>query len=311
MTVEKRIVAGKLKSAPKELKSVVVYWIKQGIEIFRVDNPHTKPVPFWEWLLSEIKLDYPNVIFLAEAFTRPKVMASLAKSGFTQSYTYFTWRISKQELIEYMEELTNSDLRNYFRPNFWPNTPDILPIQLQTDGENAFINRYALAATLSSSYGIYGPMYEFFENKGIKGKEEYFNSEKFEIKRHSWKKVTRMTEIITLVNKARNENPALQNTWNIRFCTIENEQLIAYLKTTDDRSNIILVVVNLDTYNRQSGFVQLPLEFLKLDNKINIKVSDLVTGDTHTWAEEWNYVELDPNAVPFHLFKLEIKNSNL
>ena len=294
-----------------ELKSVILFWIDQGVTIFRVDNPHTKPIPFWQWAIAEVNKEYPYVIFLAEAFTRPKVMASLAKIGFQQGYTYFTWRVNKEEITDYMKELVYGPSRNYFRPNFWPNTPDILPYHLQNQGENSFMLRFALAATLSSSYGMYGPSYEFLENAPVEGKEEYFNSEKYKIRHYDWKKTSRMTDIISLVNKARKENAALQSTWNIQFCAIENSNLIAYLKTTDDLSNIILVVVTLDPYSNQQGFVQLPKKHLKLNDKINVKLTDLITEEKYTWTQEWNYVELNPYKLPFHLFKLEIHESNL
>jgi starch synthase (maltosyl-transferring) len=292
-----------------ELKSVITYWIEQGVTIFRVDNPHTKPIAFWEWVIHEVNKEYPDIIFLSEAFTRPKVMASLAKIGFTQSYTYFTWRVSKQELTEYMNELVYGPSRNFFRPNFWPNTPDILPYHLQYQGENIFIIRLALAATLSSNYGIYGPAYEWHDNVPMQGKEEYFNSEKYEIKRHDWKKTNRMTDIITMVNAARKNNPALQSTWNLQFCPIENPNLLAYLKATDDLSNIILVTVNLDPHNRQSGYVQLPLDRLGINGGVNVKVRDLMTEEHYTWTQEWNYIELDPFKMPFHLFLLEVHES--
>lgn len=292
-----------------ELKSVITYWIEQGVTIFRVDNPHTKPISFWEWAIHEVNKEHPDIIFLSEAFTRPKVMASLAKIGFTQSYTYFTWRLSKQELTEYMNELVLGPSRNYFRPNFWPNTPDILPYHLQYQGENIFIIRLALAATLSSNYGIYGPAYEWHDNIPMQGKEEYFNSEKYEVKQHDWKKTNRMTDIITIVNAARKNNAALQSTWNLQFCAIENPNLLAYLKATDDLSNIILTIVNLDAQSRQSGYVQLPLPKLNIAGGVNVKVHDLVTDEHYTWTQEWNYVELDPYKMPFHLFKIEVHES--
>jgi starch synthase (maltosyl-transferring) len=295
----------------EELRSVIFYWIDQGVKIFRVDNPHTKPIPFWEWVIAEVNKKHDDIIFLSEAFTRPKIMASLAKVGFTQSYTYFTWRISKYELTEYMNELVNGPSRNYFRPNFWPNTPDILPYHLQYQGENIFIIRFALAATLASNYGMYGPVYEFYENIPVQGKEEYFNSEKYEIRQYDWKKTNRMTDIISLVNRVRHEHPALQSTWNMQFCAIENPNIIAYLKATDDLSDIILVVVNLDPHNRQSGFVQIPRDRLKLSDRINLKLHDLITDDYYTWTQEWNYVDLDPYKMPFHLFKLESHESHL
>lgn len=294
-----------------ELKSVIVYWIEQGVTIFRVDNPHTKPFRFWEWAIAEVNKKYPDIIFLAEAFTRPKVMSALAKLGFTQSYTYFTWRVTKQEIIDYMTELTQGPSRNYFRPNFWPNTPDILPWHLQRQGQNQFIIRFALASTLSSNYGMYGPVYEFCENQPVEGKEEYFHSEKYEIKHYDWRKSNRMTDIITLVNKARKDNPALQSTWNLQFCAVENGNLLAYLKMTDDLSNMILVVVNLDPHQRQSGYVQLPLHRLGIGRMINVKLHDLITSEDYTWTQEWNYVELEPNKMPFHLFRVEVHASQM
>jgi starch synthase (maltosyl-transferring) len=292
-----------------ELKSVITYWIDQGVKIFRVDNPHTKPIAFWEWAIHEVNKEYPDITFLSEAFTRPKVMASLAKVGFTQSYTYFTWRTSKQELIEYMTELVYGPFRNYFRPNFWPNTPDILPFHLQHQGENIFIIRLALAATLSSNYGIYGPAYEWHDNTPVPGREEYYNSEKYEIKHHDWKKTNRMTDIISMINQARKNNAALQSTWNVQFCQIENPNLLAYVKATDDLSSIVLTVVNLDSEKRQSGFVQLPLHRLKINGGVNVKLHDLITDEHYTWTQEWNYVELDPYKMPFHIFKLEVHES--
>jgi starch synthase (maltosyl-transferring) len=295
----------------EELKSVFMYWIEQGVMIFRVDNPHTKPILFWKWVIEEVQKQYPDVIFLSEAFTRPKIMASLAKVGFTQSYTYFTWRVSKQEIMDYVNDLVYGPSRNYFRPNFWPNTPDILPYHLQNQNENSFILRFALAATLSSNYGVYGPSYEFYENTPIDGKEEYYNSEKYEIRHYDWKRTNRMTDIMSLINKARKENQALHSTWNIQFCHIENQNLIAYLKATEDLSNIILVVVNLDPHSRHQGYVQLPRARLKLGDKINVKLHDLITDEHFTWTQEWNYVDLNPHKMPFHLFKLSIHQSNM
>jgi starch synthase (maltosyl-transferring) len=295
----------------QELKSVITFWIDQGVNIFRVDNPHTKPIPFWQWAIAEVNKEYEDVIFLAEAFTKPKVMASLGKIGYTQSYTYFTWRVYKQEIVEYMNELVFGPSRNYFRPNFWPNTPDILPFHLQYQGENIFIIRLALAATLSSNYGIYGPAYEFYDNVPMQGKEEYYNSEKYEVKLHDWKRTNRMIDIIAMINKARQEHAALQSTWNMQFCAIENGNLLAYVKATDDLTSVILMIVNLDPSGRQSGFVQLPKDRLKLGDHINVKVHDLITDEHYTWTQEWNYVELDPYKMPFHLFKVEIHESYL
>lgn len=293
----------------KELKSVFEYWIDQGVTIFRVDNPHTKPIIFWQWVIAEINKKHEDIIFLSEAFTRPKIMASLGKAGFTQSYTYFTWRVSKEEITTYMEELVNSPSRNFFRPNFWPNTPDILPFHLQHQGENIFIIRLAMAATLSSSYGIYGPTYEFYDNVPVPGREEYMDSEKYEIKKHDWKRTNRMTDILCIINKARKLHAALQSTWNLHFCNIGQPDLLAYLKVTDDLSDIILVIVNMDPHHGHSGFVQIPKSVLRLKDQINLKLHDLITDEHYTWTQEWNYVELDPFKMPFHLFKVEIHES--
>lgn len=294
-----------------ELLSVILYWVDQGVTIFRVDNPHTKPIPFWEWAIAETHKLHPDVIFLSEAFTRPRIMASLGKSGFTQSYTYFTWRVTKEELTGYMNELVSGPSRNYFRPNFWPNTPDILPYHLQHRNENIFILRLALAATLSSNYGVYGPVYEFYDTIPVQGREEYYDSEKYEIKKHDWKRTNRMTDIITIVNKARNEHPALQSTWNIHFCEISDPNLIAYIKVMDDLSDMILTIVNLDPHNKHAGYLQLPKALLKLEDKINIKLNDIMTNESYTWTQEWNYVELDPYKLPFHLFTVAIHESNM
>lgn len=294
-----------------ELLEVILFWVDQGVKIFRVDNPHTKPILFWEWAIAETNKLHPDIIFLSEAFTRPKVMASLAKSGFTQSYTYFTWRVSKAEITDYMHELVHGSSRNYFRPNFWPNTPDILPYHLQHQGENIFILRLALAATLSSNYGMYGPAYEFCDNVPVQAKEEYYNSEKYEIKKHDWKRTNRMTDIITRINKTRHEHIALQSTWNIHFCEVSDANLIAYCKVTDDLSDIILTVVNLDPNHTHAGYLQLPKNILKLSDRINIKLQDTITDEQYTWTQEWNFVELNPNKLPFHLFSLTIHESNM
>jgi len=299
------------KSLWEELRSVFFYWIDQGIRVFRIDNPHTKPIPFWQWVIAEVHNKDPDIIFLSEAFTRPKIMASLAKVGFTQSYTYFTWRVTKQEIIEYMNELVNTASRNFFRPNFWPTTPDILPYHLHHKNENTFILRFALAATLSSNYGIYGAAYEFCDSIPFQGKEEFDNSEKYEIRHYEWKRTNRMTDIMTLLNKARKDNKALQSTWNIQFCNIENNNILAYLKCTDDLSSIILVVVNLNANGNESGFIQLPKSKLKLADKINVKLHDLITNEHFTWTQEWNYIQINPDKMPFNLFKISIEESNM
>lgn len=294
-----------------ELLSVILFWIENGIRIFRVDNPHTKPLPFWEWAIAETHKLHPDTIFLSEAFTRPKIMDYLAKAGFTQSYTYFTWRVSKDEIVAYMNELVHGASRNYFRPNFWPTTPDILPFHLQHKDENSFIIRFALAATLSSNYGIYGPAFEFCDNKPTDGKEEFAESEKYEIKKYDWKRTNRLTDIISIINKTRNEHKALQTTWNLHFCEVQNPNLIGFLKISDDRSDCLLIVVNLDPQHTQSGYLQLPKSILKLEGKINIKLHDVMTNERYTWTQEWNYVDLNPQKIPFHLFELTIHESNM
>ncbi len=248
----------------QELKSVFDYWIEQGVLIFRVDNPHTKAFPFWEWCIKELRTAHPDVIFLAEAFTRPRVMQRLAKIGYTQSYTYFSWRNTPYELQEYMVELTQGPMREYFRPNFWPNTPDILTPALVYGGEPAHLMRVILAATLSSNYGLYGPVYELGVNDPYPGKEEYIDSEKYEVKHWDWDAETRTREVITLLNKFRKENPALQTTYNVHFADSENDQLLCYGKHDEASGNVVLVAVNMDPYNTQSGHVRWPLQDLGL-----------------------------------------------
>ena len=231
----------------EEMKSVFLYWMEQGVRVFRVDNPHTKPFPFWEWLITEVHAVDPGVILLSESFTRPKIMYELAKLGFTQSYTYFAWRSNKWELTEYFSELTRPPVVDFFRPNAWPNTPDILTDQLQHGGRPAFMSRLVLAATLSSNYGIYGPAFELMEHVAREsGSEEYLNSEKYEVKHWDLDRPDSLRDLIALVNRARRENPALQSNWGLRFHDIDNGQLIAYSKSTDDARNVVITVVNLD-----------------------------------------------------------------
>jgi starch synthase (maltosyl-transferring) len=288
----------------EELKSIVLFWIERGVRIFRVDNPHTKPFSFWEWLIGGIKKEYPEVIFLSEAFTRPKVMYRLAKLGFTQSYTYFTWRNTKGELIEYLTELTQTEVGEYFRPNFWPNTPDILPEHLQYGGRSAFMMRLILAATLSSNYGIYGPAFELCVHEALPGKEEYLNSEKYEIKQWNRNIPGNLKDFITRVNRIRRENPALQTTWNLRFYEVDNDTLLFYGKATHDLSNIILMVVNLDPFHTQTGRVRVPIEELGLDAHQPYMVHDLLSDDKYIWQGERNYIELNPQVLPANIFRV-------
>lgn len=291
----------------EELKSVILYWCEAGVSIFRVDNPHTKPFRFWEWVIAEVQKEYPDAMFLSEAFTRPKIMAELAKGGFTQSYTYFTWRTTRKEMEEYLTELTQTDLREFMRPNFWPNTPDILPYELWGADSNAFALRYVLAATLSSNYGLYGPAYEFLENTGNDdtGKDEYFNSEKYEIRHYDWSARNRITDLYTAINRIRRENKALQSTWNIHFTRTDNDLLMSYIKVIDDLSNIIWCIANFDTQHKQSGYVEVPKKLLDITGHVKLKVTDLLTNESYFWFEDWNYVELNPSQYPIHIFRVE------
>ncbi len=288
----------------RELKSVFDYWTGKGVRIFRVDNPHTKSFRFWQWCIESIREEHPEVIFLSEAFTRPKKMYHLAKAGFTQSYTYFTWRNTKKELTEYMTELTREECREFFRPNFWPNTPDILPEYLQYGGKPAFITRLVLAGTLSSNYGIYGPAYDLCRADAVSGKEEYLNSEKYEIKDWDFEARGNIRHVIRSLNRIRRENEALHTTNNIEFLNIGNDNILAYIKCTSDLSNIMLMVVNLDPYNTQSGQVEVPLKDIGIDEEQPFLVHDLFGKGKYIWQGSWNYVELNPYVLPCHIFRL-------
>lgn len=288
-----------------ELRSVMLYWIEQGVNIFRVDNPHTKPFGFWEWAIQTIRQEHPDVIFLAEAFTKPRVMERLGKIGFTQSYTYFTWRNTKEEITEYLTELTQTDMRDYYRPNFWPNTPDILPEIIQNGGGQSAIQKVILAGTLSSSYGLYGPVYEYGVNEPVPGREEYLYSEKYEIKHWDWNMETRTRDVITLLNRIRNDNPALQTTWNIHFGKTDNDQIICYAKTDDEQKNILIMAVNLDPYHTQDGYIQVPLHKIGLSYDHPYTVYDLLSDEKYQWQGEWNYVKLNPHMMPAHIFLVQ------
>jgi len=270
-----------------------------------VDNPHTKTFPFWEWCLGALKQRDPGLIFLAEAFTRPKVMFNLAKLGFTQSYNYFPWRNTKDELESYLTELTRTEVSDFLRPNLWPNTPDILTQFLQTDGRAGFAIRFVLAATLGASYGVYGPAFELCENVARgPGEEEYLNSEKYEVKRWDIKSPQSLEELIVRVNQIRRDNPALQSNSNLRFHRTDNPELIAYTKATDDKSNIILVVVNLSPHYRHSGWLELPMAEFALESARAYQVHDLLTDTRYLWKGGRNYVELNPLFTPAHIFQL-------
>ena len=288
-----------------ELKSVVLFWIDQGVRIFRVDNPHTKPFPFWEWLIAEIRRDFPEVIFLSEAFTRPKVMYRLAKLGFTQSYTYFAWRNTKAEITQYFQELTQTQVKEFFRPNLWPNTPDILTEYLQTGGRTAFMIRLVLAATVGASYGIYGPAFELclHEPKEI-GSEDYLDSEKYEIKAWNRDDPSSLKDFIARVNRIRKENPALQRNDSLRFHESDSDQVLCFSKHTPDFSNVIFVVVNLDPHYTHGSWVHFPVEELGLDLRQGFQVHDLLSDARFLWHGSRNYLEMDPSASPAFVFRL-------
>ncbi|WP_342644354.1 alpha-1,4-glucan--maltose-1-phosphate maltosyltransferase [Mucilaginibacter sp. CSA2-8R] len=289
----------------QELKSVIDYWVDAGIRVFRIDNPHTKAFGFWQWMIGEVRAKTPEVIFLAEAFTRPRIMERLGKGGFNQSYSYFTWRNTKQEIEEYMTELTQTEMRYYYRANFWPNTPDILPPALINGGDNAHVMRVILAGTLSSNYGLYGPVYEFGINAPHGVKEEYVDNEKYEIKHWDWNQYTRIGEIITRLNRIRHQNAALQTTWNIQFADTSNQQIICYIKTDKATDNNLIIAVNLDAFATQGAHVRIPLPEFNIGYDEPYQVTDLLSGSSYRWVGDYNYVELNPYQMPAHIFKVQ------
>jgi len=289
----------------RELKSVVEFWIAEGVRVFRVDNPHTKPFAFWEWLIGEVKAAHPQVIFLSEAFTRPKVMHRLAKLGFTQSYTYFAWRNTKQELIEYFTELARSDSREYFRPNLWPNTPDILTEYLQYTGRPGFMLRAALAATLGASWGIYGPAFELMEHEPREpGSEEYLDSEKYQQRHWDLDRSDSLKAYLALLNRVRRENPALQSDWSLRFHRVDNEALLCWSKCSEDGADCVLCVANLDVHHPQSGWLELDLDALGVEAARPFQAHDLLSGARFLWQGPRNFVALDPSQGPAHVLRL-------
>ncbi len=288
----------------QELLEVTLYWCEAGVRIFRVDNPHTKPYRFWEFIIRETNARYPDVVFLAEAFTRPAIMAELAKRGFQQSYTYFTWRNTPAEMREYLEELTTTELGDFMQPNFWPNTPDILAYEMMGANENQFVKRLLLAATLSSSYGVYGPSYELMENRGnTNGKEEYYDSEKYMARHYDWSYRNRITDTYKRINAIRKEHAALQQTNNIVFTDTNNPNLLSYVKYSEDRSSIIWTIVNFDQHNVQDGYCAVPKDII---GKTGFQVADLLTGATYWWNADANYVRLDPGYWPAHVLEVKL-----
>jgi len=294
------------------LHGVVEFWIGHGVRMFRVDNPHTKPLRFWEWLLATVRADHPEVIMLAEAFTRPRIMEHLAKVGFSQSYTYFTWRNSARELEEYLTELTRTPVADYFRPNFWPNTPDILHEFLQSGGRPAFMARLILAATLGASYGIYGPAFELLEHESCQpGSEEYLDSEKYEVRHWDLERPDSLADLLSRVNAIRHAHPALHQDRSLRFHGVDNDQLLVYSKTAGSTpggagfDDTVLVAVNVDPRAAQGGTIALDLAALRLERAETFVVHDLLTGARYDWAGPQNYIRLDPEVVPAHIFHVE------
>ena len=288
----------------EELKSVVFFWMDQGVLIFRVDNPHTKPFLFWEWLIAQAKEKSPEVIFLAEAFTRPKIMYRLAKLGFSQSYSYFAWRSSKEDLTAYLTDLTRSDAREFLRPNFWPNTPDILTDYLQHGGRGAFAIRVLLAATLSSNYGIYGPPFELCLGEAVPDSEEYLHAEKYELRRWERDAEGNIKQFIALLNRIRRENPALQSTCNLEFYETDNDSVLFFGKIDKDRKGSLLIAVNLDPFRAHSAKLRVPLALFGIAPGRSYLVSDLLSQDNFLWQGEWNGVHLDPNLSPARILRI-------
>ena len=288
-----------------ELKSVFEYWIAQGVRIFRVDNPHTKSLAFWEWVIAEVKRAQPDVIFLAEAFTRPKVMYRLAKAGFTQSYNYFPWRNSKREIQTYFTEITSRPVCEFFRANLWPNTPDILPEYLQYGGRPAFMVRLVLAATLGASYGIYGPAFELMEDRAREqGSEEYLDSEKYQIRGWDRDRPSSLKDFITRVNRIRRENPPLQSDLGLAFHQTDNDMLLAYSKSNGNGTESVLVVANVDPHYTQAGWVTIDLRSLGLPAETTFQMDDLLSGARFLWRGPRNFVSLDPQHTPAHIFRV-------
>lgn len=287
----------------KEMRDVIAFWCRLDVRTFRVDNPHTKPVSFWEYLIAEIHEDFPDAVFLSEAFTRPKMMQTLAKAGFTQSYTYFTWRNSKYELTEYLTELTQTEMKDYFRANFFTNTPDILPVMLQQSGRPGFMIRAALAATLSPVYGIYSG-FELCEATPMPGKEEYLDSEKYQFKGRNWDAPGNIKDYITRLNAIRRENRAMQEYANLQFQPAENDNILFFSKTTSAAEDLILVAISVDPYNAQTAFVHVPLAALNIGEKETYQVEDLLTGERFSWTGARNFISLNPHTRPAHIFRI-------
>jgi starch synthase (maltosyl-transferring) len=287
----------------EEMRRVILLWVDQGVRIFRVDNPHTKPIPFWEWLIDEVHQQHPDVIFLSEAFTRPKMMKTLAKAGFTQSYSYFTWRNFKQEIVEYFSELTQSEMKEYYRGNLFPNTPDILPKLLQEGGRPAFKMRLALAATLSSVYGMYSG-FELCEATPVPGKEEYLNSEKYEYKVWDWDRPGNIVDFVGTINRIRRKNLALHEYDNLRFYWADDDNVLCYGKMTPDKSNIIIVAVNLDPFHAHETQIHFPIEDFDIAKDEQYRVEELISSESFIWTGGSQRIRLDPLVEPARFFSI-------
>jgi starch synthase (maltosyl-transferring) len=290
-----------------ELRGVFLTWIERGVRIFRVDNPHTKPIPFWQWCLGSIKAAYPDVVFLAEAFTRPKLMYALAKAGFSQSYTYFTWRTSKAEIEAYLREITRGEVAEFFRPNFWPNTPDILPEHLQFGNRATYLARAVLAATLSPSWGIYGPVFELMEHEARPGSEEYLDNEKYQLRAWNLRDPQSLAPVLRRLNRIRRESPSLQRMTGLAFHATDNEYVICYSKRSPDDSDVVLVVVNLDPVHRHSTWITLDHAALGADPNAPLQTHDLIGDARFLWHGPRAFVDLDPAVMPAHVLRVHRK----
>jgi starch synthase (maltosyl-transferring) len=299
--------AGAVPSLWLELRDVILRWVEQGVKLFRIDNPHTKPFPFWEWLIADIRRDHPDVAFLAEAFTRPKIMYRLAKIGFSQSYTYFTWRNEKREMAEYITELTETAAKDFFRPHFFVNTPDINPDFLQNAPRPAYLIRAALATTLSGLWGMYNG-FELCEGRPDAKRKEYADSEKYEIRAWDWHRPGNIIREISILNRIRRDNPALHSHLNVSFLNAGNDKILFYEKFTPGRENVLLVAVSLDPHNIQEADVELPLWKFGLPDHGALAVEDLVRQNRFTWAGKYQRIRCDPGELPFSIWRIAPKD---
>ena len=281
-----------------------VFWCERGVRVFRVDNPHTKPIRFWEWCLRELHATYPDAVFLAEAFTRPKLMYALAKSGFSQGYTYFTWRTTKAELEAYAREIATSPIADYYRPNFWPTTPDIFPEHLVHGGRPAFELRVLLAGTLGASYGIYGPAYELGDHVPRPGVEELARNEKYQLRAWNLEAPGSIRHVIARLNQIRRAHPALQQNRTLHFHATDSEHVLCYSKQSADGADTVLVVVNLDPFHAHRAWVTLDLQVLGVGPDDGFQVHDLLGGAHYAWRGARNYIELDPRNATAHIFEV-------